>query len=760
MSVGVRNDRLAAGEVSAFGGAYAYPDFFDWRRQNKTFSWLASYHDTDFTLAGAGEPKHLVGYVVSSDFFRILGIAPVLGRDFNSDDEKPGVRSLILSHTLWESAFGSSSHIIGRAVSLDNKSYTVVGVMAKGFEFPIKNPAPMLWTSLGDDAFSRDGHPLTAERGAHFLSVIGRLKPGVTPREANADLDVIARNLAGQYPDTNMHFVGAVVAPQLDRMVGDKRPALRLLFAAVGFVLLIACANVAGLLLARASRRRPEIAIRSALGANRRQIIVQLLVESVLLGVCGGVVGVLFSVALLRTLLRLIPSDLPRVSQVSVDGTVLLFATAASIGTGLLFGFLPAFRISRVAPSQALRDGGRTVTAGRGHHRLQNSLVIAETALGFVLLIGSGLLIHSFVRILQVDPGFDCHNLLTASLSLPESRYNNAQQVQFYNQLMPLLRALPGVESISAGWPLPLSGNGMRITFDIEGHPLPEGDQNTARASIAYPGLFHTLRIPLLHGREFQVTDDAKANPVAIVNRSFANKYFPGIDPVGKHIKPSLSDGTVKDVDREIIGIVDDAKEDGLTKEVTPEYYLPFAQAVILSPRLMIRTTGDPAAITAALRAQVATLDRNLPLYEVMTMDDRVSRSAAEPRFQALLLSCFAAMALLLSAVGLYGLLSYLVAQRTLEIGVCIALGAQRGSVLQMILRRGLVLAAIGLGIGIVASLSVTRVLNGMLFGVTPSDPFTFIAVSVVLLGVSVIASSIPAVRAAKLDPMATLREQ
>ncbi len=759
MAVSSRDDRRPTTNGNA-GNALSYPDFFDWRSQNKSFSSLASSHDTDFTLTGVGEPKHLAGQVVSADFFRVLGVRPALGRDFTTDDEKPGARVVMLSHSLWESEFGSASDIVGRTVTLDNKSYTVVGVMPKGFEFPIQNPAPMLWTSLGDDAYDPAGEPMTAERGAHLLDVIGRLKAGVTASQAHADLEVIAHNLTAQYPNTNRHFVGAVVTTELDSLIGDTRPALRILFGAVTFVLLIACANVAGLLLARSSRRRPEFAVRAALGASRGQIVRQMLVESVALGLCGGAVGIALAAGLLHGLLQLVPSDVPRLGQVSMDATVLAFATIISLITGLLFGVLPAWRTSRVSPSSAMRDGGRTTTTGRGQHRLQNSLVIAQTAVGLALLVASGLLIHSFVRVLQVDPGFDRRNVLIASLSLPDSRYSSAQQVQFYQQLLARVRALPGVKSASAGWPLPLSQTGMKIAFDIEGHPLPEGDRNTARASIANPGFFETMRIPVLRGREFKDSDDGKATPVVIVSQSFAKKYFSDQDPIGKHITPGLSDDTVKEVPREIIAVVGDVKSSGLQKDISPEYYFPFAQAIIFSPKLVVRSAVDPVTLIAPLRGHLAQIDKNIPLYDVKTFDQLVSRSAAQPRFQALLLTCFAAIALLLSAVGLYGLLSYLVVQRTLEIGVRIALGAQRGSVLSMILRKGLTLAAVGLVIGVALSLALTRLMSGLLFGVRPTDPLTFVLVSLVLLLVSVLASGLPAYRASTLDPMTTLRDQ
>ena len=759
MYVAARNDRNPSVSASA-GNSLSYPDFFDWRSQSKSFTAMASFHDNNFTLTGSGEPQHLTGQVVSADFFSVLDATPALGRGFGPDDEKLGAHVVVLGHNLWESAFGSAGDIVGRSITLDNRSYAVVGVMPKGFSFPIDNPAPMLWTSLSDDAYDPAGEPMTAERGAHLLEVVGRLKPGVTADQAQADLSVIAQNLRVQYPDTNRHFVGAIVTTELESLVGDTRPALRILFGAVTFVLLIACANVAGLLLARSSRRRSEFAVRAALGASRGQIIRQMLVESVALALCGGAIGVMLATGLLRGLLQLVPSDVPRLAQVSVDGYVLAFASLISVMTGLLFGVVPAWRTSRVNPSSAMRESTRTATSGRGQHRLQNSLVVAQTAVGLVLLVASGLLIHSFVRVLQVDPGFDRRDLLIASLSLPDNRYTGAQQAQFYQQLLSRVRALPGVQSASAGWPLPMATSGMRISFDIEGHPLPEGDRNTARISLANPGFFETMRIPLLKGREFRDSDDAKASPVVIVSQSFAQKYFSNEDPVGKHITPGLSDGTVKEVPREIIAVVGDVRSTGLRRDASPEYYLPFAQAAVISPKLVVRTAVDPVSLMGPLRRQVAELDKNLPLYDVKTFDDVVSRSAAQPRFQAMLLTSFAAIALLLSAVGLYGLLSYLVVQRTLEIGVRIALGAQRSRVLRMILQRGLTLAGTGLAIGIALSLVLTRLISGLLFGVRPFDPATFLLVSLILLLVSLLASSIPAYRASTLDPMKTLRDQ
>jgi predicted permease len=546
----------------------------------------------------------------------------------------------------------------------------------------------------------------------------------------------------------------------LDSVVGNTRSALRTLFAAVVLMLMVACANVAGLLLARASRRRAEIAVRSAMGATRAQIVRQFLAESVLLSMIGGAFGIGIAVLLLHGVLQLLPADLPRAASISVDSTVLAFSLAASFVTGLLFGVLPALRTARVDPSLALRDGTRTSTAGRGQHRLHNALVVAQTAVGLVLLIGAGLLIRSFVRVLQVDPGFDRRNVLTASLALPDNRYPRDKQIAFYQDLLPRLRALPGVVAVSAGWPLPLSTSGIGITFDIEDRPLPESERNDARVSIAEPGFFQTLRIPLLRGREFLDSDTTTSKAVVIVNQAFAQKFFPGEDAIGKRINPGLSDGVIHDVQREIIGVVGDVKATQLTREIVPEMYLPLSQSVIVSPKLVIRAAGDPVGLIAAVRAQVAQIDKNLPLYTVRTMDDLFARSAARQRFQALLVSAFAVISLLLSAIGLYGLLSYLVAQRTLEIGVRMALGAPRQSVLTMVLRRGMLLAALGIALGIAASVALTTFLKGMLFGIRPLDALTFVGVSAVLLLVCLLASTGPAYRAAALDPVKTLRDQ
>ncbi len=742
----------------------SYPDFFDWRSRNHSFEAISSLRNESRTLSGNGIPQQLQTLIVSSDFLRVLGIHPILGRGFVGDDEKPGTHVALLSHETWLSTFGGSPDIVGRAITLDNTSYTVIGVMPKGFQYPLDLlPKPAIWTSLADNAVdvdAKDPHPFTTQRGADMITVIGRLKPGVTIAQATADLSVIEQNLAITYPDTNKKFTAAMVTPELDDLVGKSRPAFRVLFASVLFLLLIACANVAGLMLTRVSRRRSEIAVRSAMGASRRQIMRQVLVESVVLSLCGGLAGVALSVLLLKTMLQFVPQELPRLNQVTVDGVVLAFAAAASILTGFIFGVLPAWRMSRLDPALALREGTRSVTSGRGQHRLHGALVIAETAIGLVLLIGAGLLIRSFIRVLNVDPGFDPHHVLTAQINVPDTQYPGLKKTLFYDELLPRLSTLPGVESVAAGGPIPLSHNRNGLSFTIEGRPVAPGDEPVEPFSIVTPGFFRTLRIPVIAGREFLSTDDSKAPAVVIINQAFARKYFPGENPVGKHIKPGMSDDITKEQMHEIVGVAGDVKRSGITAEMPAQFYLPFKQAIVTSPPLIIRTAGDPLSIVGEVRDQLAQLGSNIPLYRVRTMEDYVSIAAAGPRFQTMLITSFAALALLLSAVGLYAVLSYMVAQRTLEIGLRLALGAQRDNVLGLILRRGLLLSAAGLAIGVVASLVLTRFMQEMLYGVGRFDPLTFVGVCAVLLLVSLMASSVPAYRAARLDPMQTLREQ
>jgi predicted permease len=736
----------------------SYPDYFDWRAQNHTLSGIASYTDAGVTLQSNGESQRLDGQTVSANFFQVLGAAPMLGWDFRWEDEKPGDRAVMLSYSLWQSTFGGAKDIVGKTIRMDEHNYTVAGVMPKGFLFPLENPAPALWLSIATDAEGKE--PKTSQRGFDSLAVIGRLKPGVTVEQAKADLSLIADSLARQYPDNNKQYTSALVEPELEHITGDTGPALRVLFGAVTLVLLIVCANVAGLLLARGSGRSAEFALRAAIGASRAAIIRQLLVESVTLSLCGGVAGVALAYGLVHAAVRLMPLDIPRMEDASIDGSVLLFDLGLSLFTGLLFGVLPAWRMSRSAPSQVLREGSRSMAGGRGQNRIHNALVVVQTAIGLVLLVGSGLLIRSFVHILNVDPGFDPKRVFTARVGVSFDKLSHDQHFYFYQQLLARISTLPGVESASAGWPLPMGSGHASISFNITGRPVAKGDEPNESLGIAMPGYFETMRIPLVAGRAFGEQDGVRGAPTIIVNRAFANKYFPGENPLGKHVQAGLGDDVFQHSVREIVGVVGDLRQRGLTANPEPQFYLPFAQAVVTNPPLLVRTSGDPAALQNAISAVVHEMDKSVPVYQVSTMEDNLSKAAAQPRFQTFLLTCFAGIALVLAAIGLYGLLSYMVVQRTLEIGVRMALGAQRSDVLSMIVRRGLTLALIGVVAGLAIAAVVTRLLSGMLYGIRATDPLTYAATAGLFLLVSIAASSVPAYRAARMDPMKTLREQ
>lgn len=730
----------------------SYPDYFDWRAQDHSLTGMASSSSVGPTVLVHGKSLRVDAQVVSGNLFDVLDVAPVLGRDFNWDDEKPGHRTVMLSYAFWQSEFGSARNVVGDSVVLTGKNYTIVAVMPRDFQYPIEGPAPAMWISLD---YQR---PATTQRGMNMLTVIGRLKPGVTMAQAQADLTVISGNLARQYPDNNKQYYSALIEPELQRLTGDTRPAFRILFGAVLLVLLIVCANVAGLLLARCSRRSAEFALRTAIGASRAAIVRQLLIESVTLSICGGLGGIALAFGLLRAAVNLMPRDIPRLAQASIDVRVLLFDLAISVATGILFGILPALRMSHSSPANAMRDGSRSLAGSQSRHLLHDVLVIAQTAIGLVLLISSGLLIHSFVRILNVPPGFDPGHVLSARIGI--FRPKNEQYLEFFQQALDRVRSVPGVQSVSAGWPLPMSDNHAGVSFNIQGRPVAKGDEPSEALGIAMPGYFATMRIPLFAGRDFTAQDNYQGQPVIIVNRAFADKYFPGENPLGQHIQVRLGDDVMEHPIRQVVGVIGNVKQQGLAAASEPEYFMPFAQAVVTTPYIVIRTDGDPLLLENPLRAVVHDMDPGSPVYRVAPLTDYLSKSAAQPRFQMFVLTCFAGIALVLAAIGLYCLLSYMVAQRTLEIGLRMALGAQRSSVLAMIVRRGLGLAIVGALAGVALSVACTRALSGMLYGIRPSDPVTFAVTSGLMVLTSAFASIIPAWSAARLDPMATLREQ
>lgn len=739
----------------------SYPDFLDWRATAKSFSGMASYHNDSVTLTGLDQPLHLNAEVVSGDFFNVLGIQPMLGRGFIREEEKPGTRVVVLSHQLWESAFHGDRGIVGRTITLDKQNYTVVGVMPAGFMFPIANEPPSLWRTFSRDAETSDpkDHPMTAQRGAHFLDVVARLKPGVTLVTAREELNTITRNLALQYPDENKKFSSATVTTEREHLVGDSRPGLIVLFLSVVFVLVIACVNVANLLLVRASKRSREIAVRAALGAKRIRVVRQMLIESVVLALAGAVLGIPLAMWALKLFIHLNAQDLPRMQSAGLDGMVLAFTAAIAVLTSVAFGLVPALRASSTNLTKFMKEG-RGTTASNAHQRLRGALVIAETALGLMLLVVAGLLLRSFHRILSVDPGMNPQNVLTLTFDLPEKKYSEQQQVQFYTQLLPRLQALPGVASAAGVLPLPLSNNDITISFQIEGRPVPRSDEPSAEIKIATPNYFHTMNIPVLSGRDFSERDDLTSTGVVIVNQAFAQKYFPNENPLGKRFTPGASNHG-KPQPREIIGVVGNVKSQRLDAQDLPEYYVPLSQLNFGAMTVCLRTSVEPHSITSGVRSVVASMDPDLPLYDIKTMGEYLSTTLAAPRFQTMLLEAFAGLALLLTGIGLYGVISYAVTQRTHEIGVRITLGASRASVVRMVLKSGLQLTGIGIAIGVVFSLIAARfatAFSSLLFGIKATDTATFVAVVLMVGVVSLLACYIPAYRAAKVDPMIALR--
>ena len=744
--------------------ATSYADFLDWRTTAQSFTAMASYHQDSFTLAGMDQPLHVSGETVSGDFFSILGTQPLLGRGFTRDEEKPGTRVVVLSHDLWQSAFHGDRGIIGRAITLYKESYTVVGVMPAGFAFPLDAEPPKLWRTLAVDSETKDPKNSPAatspeQRGAHFLRVVARLKPDVPMERAREEMNVIARGLAKQYPDTNSKFTTVGLTSELDHLVGNTRPRMVILLISVGVVLLIACMNVANLLLVRASRRNREIALRAALGAKRIRVVRQMLTESVVLAMGGAILGIPIALWALKLFISLNAQNLPRIQNAGLDGSVLLFTAGIALLTSLIFGLVPALRASSPNLTEFMKEG-RGTTASGSHQRLRGALVVMETAGGLVLLVVAGLLLRSFHRLLSVDPGLNPKNVLTLTFDLPDAKYNDQQQMDFYTQLVSRVGSLPGVVSAGAVTPLPLSGNNAMITFQIEGRPVPKSEEPSADIEAATPGFFKTLNIPMLRGRDFSERDDSKSPGVVVVNEAFARKYFPNEDALGKHITPSAANSGKPQV-REIIAVVGNVKNRSLDMEDVPVYYIPSTQLNFGSMAVCLRTSNDPHSIASAVRSVVSSMDPDLPVYDIKTMEEYLASSVATQRFNAMLLEAFAVLALLLTGIGLYGVIAYAVAQRTHEIGVRMTLGASRSQVVQMVLKSGLRLTAIGVASGIVLSLIGARFatsFSSLLFGIKPTDVVTFSAVVGMVTVVSLLACYIPAYRASKVDPMIALR--
>jgi predicted permease len=744
--------------------ATSYADFLDWRSTAKSFTGMASYHQDSFTLAGLDQPLHVSGETVSGDFFSTLGTQPLLGRGFTRDEEKPGTRVVVLSHDLWQSAFHGDRSIIGRAITLDKQSYTVVGVMPAGFSFPLDADPPKVWRTLAIDSETKD--PINSpaatspeERGVHFLQMVARLKPDVPMNRAHEEMNVIARGLAKQYPDTNSKFTAVGLTSELDHLVGKTRPRMVILLISVGVVLLIACMNVANLLLVRASRRNREIALRAALGAKRMRVVRQMLTESVVLAMGGAILGIPIALWALKLFIALNAQNLPRIQNAGLDGNVLLFTAGIALLTSLIFGLVPALRASSPNLTEFMKEGRGTTASGQ-HQRLRGALVVMETAGGLVLLVVAGLLLRSFHRLLSVDPGLNPKNVLTLTFDLPETKYNDQQQMDFYTQLVSRAGNLPGVVSAGAVTPLPLSGNNAMVTFQIEGRPVPKSEEPSADIEIASPGFFKTMNIPMFRGRDFSERDDTKAPGVVIVNEAFAHKYFSNEDAVGKHITPGAANSGKPQV-REIIAVVGNVKNRSLDTEEVPIYYIPSTQLNFGSMAVCLRTNNDPHSVVSAVRSVVSSMDPDLPVYDIKTMEEYLASSVATQRFNAMLLEAFAGLALVLTGIGLYGVSAYAVAQRTHEIGVRMTLGASRSEVVRMVLKSGLQLTAIGVAAGLVLSFIAAKFatsFSSLLFGIKATDLVTFSAVVGIVTIVSLLACYIPAYRASKVDPMIALR--
>ncbi len=739
--------------------AITYPDFLDWRQQQQSFEQLGAYSSRDFTLTGTGDPVRLRAAMLTAEVLPLLGVPPQLGRFFEEAEDRPGARAVILSHRLWRERFSARTDLLGQTITLNGTPHNVVGVMPADFAFPLQNDPPIeLWTTT---ATLQEGRlPLSAQRGNHAMEAIGRLKANVTRQQAQTDMQNIVAGLAAQYPETNAEF-GVRVAPLHQELVRDVRTALWILFGAVACVLLIACANVANLLLVRASSRHKEMAIRSALGAGRLRIIRQLLTESLLLALIGGGLGILLAMWATDSLVALAPKGLPRAAEVALDGRVLGFTALIALFTGALFGLAPALQISKTRLMQTLKESGRTSTEGNRHHRLRSALVVAEVAIALMLLVTAGLLINSFYRLQQVQPGFHTAKLLSFRLSLPETRYAESQAItNFYRQLDEGIETIPGVQSVAYTTALPFSGQGGGLGFSIEGEPTEANvpfPYETDYRTIS-PGYFQTLGIPLLSGRDYDQRDTNESNPVVIINETLAKKYFANQNPLGKRINPSFGADSRGVLMREIIGIVGDVKHARLDEEANPVVYIAHAQNSRPVMTMAVLTENDPNQSVAAIRAQVQAIDKDLPIFNLRTVEQAIRSSVAQPRFNTLLLGLFAGVALLLTIVGLYGVMSYSVTLRTHEIGLRMALGAQPSEILRLVLKQGLRLTLLGVLLGLAIAYAIARVTESLLFDISATDPLTFSLVSALLIGVALAACFIPARRATKVDPMVALR--
>jgi putative ABC transport system permease protein len=731
----------------------SYPNFADWRSGSRSFERMSAYFGSSVTLTGSGDPAQIRGARVTPEFFETMGVVPLRGRAFHSADGRAGgERVVILGHGLWMRRFGADASIVGRSIVLDGVPHEVVGIMPASFKHPVDAE---IWTPLAPVG---DFQALFDTRGSYWLTIIGRLKPGVTPLAAQSEMDAIALRLEKEYPSNA--GIGIRLVPLHEELVGDVKRPLLILLGAVSLVLLIACANVANLLLTRAASRQRELAIRAALGADRGRLVRQLLTESIVLGLLGGAAGLILATLSTDLLPRLAPAGLPRLSDIAIDRRVLAYAAGASVFTSLLFGLVPALYASRRDAGLDLKEGGRTGAGGRRGGRVRAALAVGELAIALLLLVGAGLLVRSFIALNSEDPGFATRGVLALRLSLPPADYGEPARVtNFYEQLVERLKALPGVESAAAGSSLLLSRLPASAAINIEGRPpLPADARNLpVPYDSVTPEYFATLRIPLRRGRGFSRADGAQSEQVVMVNEAFVRRFFPGEDPLGRRV--TFGDPSQPDTRwSTIVGVVADTKRGGFEREPWAETYFPMRQAPNSQALVLLRTDGDPMTLIAAAKVAVWSIDRNQAIASIRTVPELLAQRELNRRFTTLLLGVFASVALVLAIIGTYGVIAHATAQRTQEIGIRMALGADGRAILRMVLAGGLRIAATGLALGVVGALALTHVLSGLLFGVGARDPLTFVVVPGTLLVVALLACVIPARRAMRVEPVVALR--
>ena len=742
--------------------AFSIPDFIDYREQNQTLEQIAAFANWSANLTGGAEPERLQGLRVSGNSFQLLGIEAVAGRTLLPEDDKPdSERTVVLSYGLWKRRFGSDLSMIGGTLTLNGDSYTVVGVLPASFFFPASDAEIAVPLKADSDPWRNDRNSIS------FLKAIARLKPNVTRQQAESDMTAIAQRLQQLYPNNNAGKEAVRIVQMKDEVLGNFRMSLLMLLAAVGLVLMIACANLANLTLARASARQKEIAVRMALGCDRMRLIRQMLTECILLSLIGGALGIFIAKISVQSLILLSPTTLPRANQATIDDRVLIFTLVISLLSGVIFGLMPALHSSKMKMNDELKGGNRGSTSSIGRSRTRTLLVIGEVAVSLVLLIAAGLLVKSFMRLQGVPLGFNADKLLVVRLALPKAKYSKPETIAvFYDKVSPQIEALPGVQSAAMISNLPLSGSNTRINFTIVGKPpVSLANRPATQYRMIGPGYFHTMEIPLLGGRDFTVQDTPNTRPVVIINETFARRFWQQESPIGGHLMIDDNNQAPRDV--EIVGVVGDVKHFGLDAEPLPELYVAVYQIpadnvslLINNMNWVVRTGGDPLALATAVRRSVQSVDGDVPASSIRSMTQYLSTSVAPRRFNMLLLVIFAVVALLLAVMGLYAVISYGVSQQTREIGIRMALGAQRRDVLSLVVGHAFKITVVGLAIGLLGAFAFTRIISSLLYGISATDISTFLFIPLLLAGIALLASYFPARRATKVDPMVALRSE